>query len=128
MPLRSGRILIPSVWVLLAVACEPEVDLDPSAVSFLVPTEGESYPAGDLTLSIVVENFGLVSPEHTAGEAEGYIEVSLDGGDPLQTSSTTPSIAVEEGEREVTATLFYSDGDPVEPEASASVNFTVTAQ
>jgi hypothetical protein len=108
------------------LACDDDGEaLEPATVTFLVPTEGEAYPTGDLQISLVVENFNLVSPEHNEGEAEGYVEVTLDNGEPLQTASTTPSVSLDEaGEHTLSAVLFYTDGDAVEPEASATVSFT----
>lgn len=122
---RYGPAMSFVILLLLPLACDgDDVETEPASISFLVPTEGESYPAGELTLSLVVENFSLVAPKHNDGEAEGYIEIVLDDDGAMQTDSTTPTITLDEvGEHTLTAGLFYSDGDAVEPAATAEVSF-----
>lgn len=85
-------------------------------VAFLSPAEGESFPTGDVALSIAVNHFLLSDPaKHNEGEPEGYLHVSWTDGttsDELDTGSTTPSLTIDTaGDWTVTADLRFADGD-----------------
>lgn len=114
------------------VACatpdDSAIDADATIV-FLSPEEGAAVAIGDVDFSVVVENFTLVDlAKHTEGEsAEGYIGVSVDGVESLQTSATQFALTLDvAGEVKVEAELFYGDdGDPLDEPAVASLTLTV---
>lgn len=137
--------------VLLALLCacsdKAEEEAAPT-LSFLTPEDGGTVAAGDVTVTLIVENFTLEEPAsamfrapgaafapwllpgsdaaaHNEGVAEGYCALSLDGT-PVATLYTTQHelAAVGAGEHTLSAELFYSDGDAVEPPVSATITFT----
>ncbi|MDP2314202.1 MAG: hypothetical protein Q8P41_14965 [Pseudomonadota bacterium] len=98
-----------------------------SSITFLSPAAGATVPAGDVSVSVVVENFVLVSPaKHNEGEAEGYIAVSVDGAEVLQTGDTQFTVTLAAGAHTLGAELYYTDGDALDPAVSAEI--TVTAE
>ncbi len=102
----------------LLLACagdeKEEAALPAPSVEWLVPSDGGTATAGDVSCSLIVENFALESPAlHNAGEPIGYLEIALDGVVVLESDETTPTIAVEAGAHTLTATLRYADGDEV---------------
>ena len=113
-------------WLMMACNSEPKESVtDPAVVMFLVPGEGESLQVGTQGFAIIVENFELVSPaKHSEGLAAGYVEVTLDDTVVGQFSATNFDVDVAAaGNHTVTATLFYEDGDEVDPPATDTVSF-----
>jgi hypothetical protein len=140
---------VPFLGVLLA-GCPaeepaPEPTFDPT-VSFLAPDDGATVPAGDVAVTIVVDDFELSAPTATArwrpvsplwlfvpvaeahpeeGIPTGYCELSLDGvkqADLIETQYTLTGVAA--GSHTLTCELYYVDGDEVEPPVSATISFT----
>ena len=117
-------------------------DAPAPTLSFLAPAEGATVAQGTVDVTIVVENFVLETPltatnrlvdllpggvayAHNDGEAEGYAALTLDGADAgLLTGSQGTLEGVAAGSHTLTAELYYSDGDKVEPPVAASVTFT----
>lgn len=101
--------------VLAACAGEEKEASEPApTVEWLVPADGGTTTAGDVSCSLIVENFALVSPAlHNEGEPIGYLEISLDGVVALETEETTPTLSIEAGEHTLAAALIYADGDEV---------------
>ncbi len=125
------------VFLLSLLACTGHDDSDATAegpsITFLAPENGATVSAGAVDVTLVVENFTLVSPVKHNDDAEtpeGYIALSYtDGGSTLTetTGSTQASITLNEvGEHTLTAELLYEDGDALEPAVSAEVTVTVT--
>lgn len=105
-------------------------------VTFVSPHEGDSFPAGDIGLSIAVDGFLLSDPaKHNDGEPTGYLQVDWTDGttsDSLQTGSTTPTIRIDTaGSWTLTAGLYFADGDGMDEEFAdfvpATVGITVVA-
>jgi hypothetical protein len=102
-------------------------------ITFLSPADGDTVTAGDVPFSVIVEHFALVDlAKDNEGEPEGYIGVSVDGTEVLQTSETTFDLALgTEGAVTVEAELFFSDGDGLDEAfgetISASISLTVAA-
>lgn len=108
------------VLFLLLFACNKGGDTGEAApaptVEWLSPIEGDSLTAGPQAASLLVERFSLVDPaKHSEGEAgaAGYVGVSVDGAEVLLTGSTTFELELVAGAHELTATLYYDDGDEV---------------
>ena len=118
--------------MLVALACAHKAHHDDSAaeatasVSFLAPLDEELVVLGDNSASLLVEGFTLVDVErHNEGTPEGFVRLSLDGVMVAESGLTQlPYTLTETGEHTLTAELFYSDGDALEPPVSASVTFT----
>lgn len=122
--------------LLLFLACTSKADEsggseDPT-VSFLAPEDGATVGSA-VEVSVVVENFVLSDAglHNDEGEtASGFITFAWDDGGAQITESTASTQATlsinSTGEHSITATLFYDDGDAVEPEASATVTVTVS--
>ena len=101
-------------------------DPTPTAtVRFLAPLDGETVPAGDVRVSLLVEGFTLVTPVHNEGAPEGYVQLRIDGVDTLQAGGTQLDLPLAPGEHTLGAELLYEDGDPLDPPALAEI--TVTA-
>lgn len=118
-------------------------DLESPTVSFLAPAAGSVVALGPLSVSLVVEHFQLEAPTHTAiwplwthlvatasahdetGIVSGYVVLDLDGTvvEPHLASTQATIDLTETGPHTLTATLFYVDGDEVEPPTSATVSF-----
>ena len=105
---------------LLLLACADDKTLDSyeemaaPAVTWLVPSEGDVVAAGDLSCSLLVENFTLESATmHTMGAAAGHVTYTVDGGDALETNTTTPTLTLTAGTHTLSAQLLYTDGDEV---------------
>ena len=122
----TPELMIPLLAVL--AACAPEVEVEPPSVTFLSPSEAEQVDAGELAVSLIVENFTLADPKHGTdedGAATGYVAVELDGDGPQNFGSTTFTIPVDApGEHTLSAELLYADGDTLDEPATASVTFT----
>ena len=118
--------------MLVVLACAHKDHHDDSAaeatatVSFLAPLDDELVVLGDNSASLLVEGFTLVDVErHNEGTPEGFVRLSLDGVMVAESGLTQlPYTLTETGEHTLTAELFYSDGDALEPPVSASVTFT----
>jgi hypothetical protein len=118
--------------MLMALGCTHKDHHDDSVaeatatVSFLVPIDDEQIVLGDNTASLLVEGFTLVDVErHNEGTPEGFVRLSLDGVMVVESGLTQlPYTLTEAGEHTLTAELFYSDGDALEPPVSATVTFT----
>ena len=118
--------------MLLALGCAHKDHHEDSAaeatatVSFLVPLDEELVVLGDNTASLLVEGFTLVDVQrHNEGTPEGFVRLSLDGVTVVESGLTQlPYTLTETGAHTLTAELFYSDGDALEPAVSASVTFT----
>lgn len=99
-------------------------------VVFLSPAEGESFPTGDVALSIAVNHFMLSDPaKHNEGEPEGYLHLTWTDGatsGELDGGSTTPSIMIgTAGDWTITADLRFADGDGMDEAFSDFVPATV---
>ena len=103
-------------------------------VQFVSPSDGDTVPAGDIALSIAVENFLLTDPaKHNEGEPEGYLQVDWADGDDsssIQTGETTPTISITTaGTWTLTADLYFADGDGMDESfddfVPASITITV---
>lgn len=82
------------------------------AITLLDPLDGDTVPAGEVDLSFIVENFTLIDPaKHNEGTAEGYISVTVDGAEALQTASTQVTVTLTAGAHTVGGALYYADGD-----------------
>lgn len=115
---------------LFACAASDDSSTDADAtIEFLSPEDGSTVAIGDVDFSVVVENFALVDlAKHTEGEsAEGYIGVSIDGVEAVQTSDTQFTLTLATaGTFAVDAELFYGDdGDALDEPAVASLTLTV---
>ena len=95
------------------------------AITLLDPLDGDTVPAGDVGLSFIVENFTLIDPaKHNEGTPEGYISVTVDGAEVLQTASTQVTVTLAAGAHTVGGVLRYEDGD----EAGAETEIGLTAE
>ena len=107
--------------LVLLLACAGEEKEEPAAaptVEWLVPQEGATVSAGDLSTALIVENLTLEEPLlHNEGEPIGYLSISLDGALVLETGDTNPVITVLAGEHLLSAALYYTDGDEVRANA-----------
>ena len=132
---------VPALAVLLAACGAEDTETLPATLSFLTPTDGGTVAAGDVEVSLVVENFDLVAATakkgirflgfmptawaHNEGEPEGQIVLTLDGTEVGKLSDTTTTLsAVAAGSHTLDAELVYSDGDALEPAVTASITFT----
>jgi hypothetical protein len=115
----------------LALACsEPSADSGESAsVTFVDPLDGDTVAVGALQASVIVEGFLLEDPaKHNDGAPEGYLSVSLNDAEVLQTSSTVFEVQLDAaGSVTLGAELRYADGDPLEPAVAAEVQLDVVA-
>ncbi len=111
-----------------------DADATTPTVSFVSPKEGDTVPAGALSLSIAVDHFVLEDPaKHNDGEPEGYLVVTWtegSNGDSVQTGSTTPTLTIATpGAWTLTADLRFADGDELSERfddfAPASIAITV---
>ncbi len=113
------------------------------SLSFLAPTDGSVVAVGPLDVSLVVEHFQLEAPAQTTlwplwtafiatasahdetGIVSGYVALELDGTvvEPFLDATQATVDVGEAGPHTLTATLFYVDGDAVEPPAVATVSF-----
>lgn len=125
----------------LLVACGATEEVEPATLSFLTPTEGETVAAGDVDVSLVVENFSLVAPTakrgfrflgfyptawaHNDDLPQGTISLIVDGGAATSLTSTTTTLTgLAAGSHTLSAELLYEDGDALEPAVTATVTFT----
>jgi hypothetical protein len=112
------------VSLVLLSACSGEQEEAVSAsVAFVDPVEGDRIEAGTRSVSVLVDGFALASPaKHNEGEPTGYVSVTLDGEEVLQTGSTVFDVTFAEvGAVTLGAELFYADGDALEPPVSAEI-------
>lgn len=142
------------IALVLVLACgekgpaDTAVDAATPTLTFLEPTGDATVPTGDVAVSILVEDFELVTPSATArvqpgfdptswlpvGTAHahgdeagrGYVTLTLDGGTPVELSSTQTTLpAVAAGEHILMGELMHEDGEAVDPAVTATVTFTV---
>lgn len=130
---------------LLAFGCpQPEQEPPIPTVSFLSPADGATLAAGEVDVSLLVEDFTLVA--HTAavtprpppfplslvaqaraheGEEtyEGYAVLRLDDADVATLSETVATVTVEAGAHALEVELFHADGDAFDPPVTAVVGF-----
>ncbi len=113
----------------LALACaadKHDTAEDTPTVTFLAPLDGEVVTAGDVPVSLLVEDFLLKSPAvHNVGTGEGYAQMRVDGVDVLAAMRTNFTLDLAAGEHTLEAELFYTDGDALEPAVMARVTVTV---
>lgn len=94
-------------------------------IEFLSPTDGATVPAGDVAVSVVVDDFTLESPaKHNEGAPEGYLSVTVDGAEVLTTAETQFTVTLAAGAHTIGAELRFVDGDALEPAVSAEVSVT----
>lgn len=110
--------------LLLVLGCggeEPEAAA--ASVTFVDPVDGDSVEVGAQSVSVLVEGFTLEPPaKHNEGEPTGYLAITLDGEEVLQTASTVFDVTfAEPGNVTLGAELFYADGDALEPPVSAEI-------
>ena len=118
----------------------------PVHLQVLAPAEGATVPAGDIAVSLLVENFELVEPEQAAhrpvaepwplqlvptawahdedGLPSGYVLLTLDSTELPPVSDTQHTLVdVVAGEHTLRAALRYADGDPLEPDVEVHTTF-----
>jgi hypothetical protein len=120
---------------LFLTACSGTVDDTAEAeaaptIAFLSPADGEMVVAGDVSVSVIVENFALEAPaKHNEGEAEGYIRVTVDGAEVLTTAETQFIVTLDPTpEHTIGAELLFADGDELEPAVSAEIGVTIATE
>jgi hypothetical protein len=120
---------------LFLTACSGTVDDTAEAeaaptIAFLSPADGEMVVAGDVSVSVIVENFALEAPaKHNEGEAEGYIRVTVDGAEVLTTAETQFIVTLDPTpEHTIGAELLFADGDEIEPAVSAEIGVTIATE
>lgn len=110
----------------LLFACSGEADdtaVATPTIAFLSPADGATVAVGDVAVSLVVDDFILVDvAKHGEGTPQGYISVTLDGAEVLQSSVAQFTVTVDAaGEHILGAELYYEDGDALEPPVSAEI-------
>ena len=110
--------------LLTVLACADPESTQAPTLAFLAPTDGEVVPAGTVAVSLLVEDFRLVTPVHSEGAPEGYVQLRVDGADLLRTGATQAEVDLAPGEHVVEAELRYEDGDALEPAVIATVGVT----
>ena len=114
------------LFALTLLACtttdsgEKEEELAAPTIAWLDPADGASVTAGDVSASVVVENFSLEEPaKHNDGTPIGYISVMVDDVEVLTTGSTTFTLTLAAGAHTLAAQLYFSDGDEVSASSTA---------
>jgi len=116
---------------LLFLACTGHPDdtgelAEAPSLSWLTPADGDTVAAGEVACSVVVDDFTLEDPaKHNEGAPIGYISVSVDGAEVLTTGSTNFTLTLTAGAHDLSAALFYADGDEIEPPVAATVAVSV---
>jgi hypothetical protein len=107
-------------FALFALACSGNAEdsggeaVDAPTIEWLVPSEGDTVTAGDVACSTIVDGFTLEDhAKHNEGAPEGYMSVSVDGAEALAGSETNFTVTLAAGAHDLTAALFYADGDAV---------------
>lgn len=120
---------------LFLTACSGTVDDTAEAkaaptIAFLSPADGEMVVAGDVSVSVIVENFALEAPaKHSEGEAEGYIRVTVDGAEVPTTAETQFIVTLDPTpEHTIGVELLFADGDEIEPAVSAEIGVTIATE
>jgi hypothetical protein len=89
-------------------------DIAAPSIAWLAPAAGGTVTAGEVACSTVVDDFTLHDPaKHNTGAPVGYIGVSVDGTEALTSGTTTFGLTLAAGAHELTAQLYYADGDEV---------------
>jgi hypothetical protein len=105
--------------LLFIFACNGDKDdssavLEPPTIAWLTPKDGGAVTAGNVEAAIIVDRFLLADPaKHNDGAPTGYVEISLDGTKLKDVGATTFSLSIPKGPHELTAKLYYEDGDAV---------------
>jgi hypothetical protein len=142
---------IAPLFLLIAGCTGGESDSDvvyTPTLSFLAPLDGSTVAAGDVAVSIVVDDFILTAPEsarldgpalplplmmlESAAEAHneegtpaGYCQLSVNDSEVTKMDTTQFTIpTMSPGTYTLTGTLFFADGDELETPVSATVSFT----
>jgi hypothetical protein len=132
------------VLLLTAVGCSGGAN-EPPTIAVLSPSDGAAVAAGDVEVSLLVENFELITPgvalrrprfdptawlpiataEAHGDEAQrGWIALVLDEEAPVTSGDTQAMlVGVAAGAHVLTATLIHEDGEPADA-SPASVAFT----
>lgn len=141
---RSLALLAP-----LLVACSGDTDtaVYTPSVSFLAPVADSTVTAGEIAVTLVVDDFELTAPEtasrapspvplplrlfvasaeahNEAGMPAGYCALALDDVAVANLSETQGTVTVAAGAHTLSCELMFADGDALEPAVSASVAFT----
>jgi hypothetical protein len=113
--------------VLLAACHGEEPVVYAPSLEFLAPTDGATVTAGDVQVSILVDDFTLMAPEaHNEGAPAGYCELSLDGVVVSQMETTQFTLAdVAVGAHTLDGELFFADGDALDEEFDAPVTASI---
>ncbi len=91
-----------------------DTSIPASTLEWLSPSGGETVAAGDVSCSIVIDHFTLWSPaKGNEGEPIGYFAVRVDDAAAIESASTVFSLTIDAGAHDLTAQLYYADGDPV---------------
>lgn len=122
-----------SFTLLLACTGLGEADAETPTVAFLSPDDGATVPAGEVEVSVVIENFLIDDPsKHSDGGADGWMTISVTQGDAteeIQTRSTRLDVTLVAGAATLGANLHFADGDEVGDEFAdfepASIEVTV---
>lgn len=114
------------MWMLtVLLACSGSKDesaesVPPPSLTWLSPAEGDTLAAGDVTASVVIDNFSLREPaKHNSGAAAGYVRITVDGAEVLLTGQTSFTLTLASGNHTLGGQLFYEDGDEVMASAEA---------
>jgi hypothetical protein len=116
------------VSLLFVIGCGGEAsEVTTASITFVDPVDGDSVEVGAQSVSVLVEGFTLESAaKHNEGEPAGYLAITLDGEEVLQTASTVFEVTfTEPGSVTLGAELFYADGDALEPPVVAEIALEV---
>jgi len=143
------RSMVPVLVLMAACSGPEEVPEFHPTLEFIAPTDGGSVAAGDVQVSIVVEEFVLAAPEAEAratdrpaalpmlllleqtaaahneeGEPTGYVQLSLDDAAVGQMDTTQFTlVGVTAGSHVLKGELLFVDGDALEEPVSESITF-----
>ena len=141
------------MWFLIApflfFACGGDADtaVYTPSVTFLAPVADSTVTAGEIAVTLVVDDFTLVPPETDSrapaavplplrllvasaeahdeeGIPSGYCALALDDVAVSNLSETQGTVTVAAGAHTLSCALMFADGDELEPAVSASVAFT----
>ncbi|MDP2306616.1 MAG: hypothetical protein Q8P18_11395 [Pseudomonadota bacterium] len=120
-------MLILSLLLACTGAHEDTAVEDAATLTFLDPVDGDTVPAGDVAVSVIVDGFTLEAPaKHNEGAPEGYITVTVDGAVALTTAETQFTVTLADaGSHTIGAELTFADGDPLDPAVGDEITITV---
>lgn len=119
-----------------------DASLTEPTLAFLAPQEGDVVDAGEVDVSVVVDDFVLVEPTASVGSPfswlvptawahgdeggtpAGYVVLFVDEVEVGQLSTTQGRIEVAPGVHGLRGALRFADGDPLDPPVEAALSFT----